>query len=111
MASKPVPVATGVPISTTDSGAKTLDTHEKTPAPDSSDSARDSDNEDIDGDYGSYHGHVFSDEKKAEYWRNVYETAQYEGRHRFDPTLTWTAKEEKALKRKVGAYASQIFSN
>lgn len=61
----------------------------------------DSSIEDIDGDYGSYGNHVFSDPKVAEYWRSVYETATYEGRHRFDPTFTWTAAEEKRLKRKA----------
>ncbi|OCT54833.1 putative transporter [Cladophialophora carrionii] len=57
--------------------------------------------EDVDGDYGSYGNHVFSDPKVAEYWRNVYENAHYEGRHRFDPSFTWSATEEKRLKRKV----------
>lgn len=57
--------------------------------------------EDVDGDYGSYGNHVFSDPKVAEYWRSVYETATYEGRHRFDPTFTWSAAEEKRLKRKA----------
>lgn len=60
-----------------------------------------SEHEDIDGDYGSYSNHAFSDPKIAAYWRGIYETAQYEGRHRFDPSLTWSATEEKRLKRKV----------
>jgi len=55
----------------------------------------------IQGDYGSGRDHVFSDPKVADYWRNVYETAHYEGRHRFDPTFTWSAAEELRLKRKV----------
>ncbi|KAJ9611995.1 hypothetical protein H2200_003590 [Cladophialophora chaetospira] len=59
--------------------------------------------EDIDGDYGSYANHVFSDPKVAEYWRNVFEKAHYEGRHRFDPNFTWSAAEEKRLKRKLTA--------
>ena len=53
------------------------------------------------GDYGSDSNHVFSDPKVADYWRGVYENAKYEGRHRFDPTLTWSADEEKKLKRRV----------
>ncbi|USW54319.1 Putative major facilitator superfamily, MFS transporter superfamily [Septoria linicola] len=53
------------------------------------------------GDYGSDSNHAFSDPKVADYWRGVYEKAQYEGRHRFDPTLTWSADEEKKLKRRV----------
>lgn len=52
-------------------------------------------------DYGSNPNHVFADPKIAEYWRGVYEKARYEGRHRFDPDLTWTANEEIALKHKV----------
>ncbi len=55
----------------------------------------------IDGDYGSYRNHVFANPKLAAYWRNVYENARYEGRHRFDPDFTWSASEEKSLKRKV----------
>lgn len=53
------------------------------------------------GDYGSDGNHVFSDPNVADYWRGVYEKAQYEGRHRFDPTLTWSAEEEQKLKRRV----------
>ncbi|KAG8630706.1 hypothetical protein KVT40_002325 [Elsinoe batatas] len=68
---------------------------------DSADSSIHSGEEDIDGDYGSYHNHIFKDPKVAEYWRNVYENASYEGRHRFDPHITWTATEEKRLRRKI----------
>ncbi|KAF3926862.1 hypothetical protein ABW20_dc0103816 [Dactylellina cionopaga] len=72
----------------------------KTPIADSSSSRSDGGTEqEIDGDYGSYGNHVFSDPKVAEYWRGVYETAKYEGRHRFDPDITWSAAEEKRLKR------------
>lgn len=52
-------------------------------------------------DYGSSDNHVFSNPKVAEYWRGVYERATYEGRHRFDPSFTWTADEEIKLKHKV----------
>ncbi|KAF2165022.1 hypothetical protein M409DRAFT_24922 [Zasmidium cellare ATCC 36951] len=55
----------------------------------------------VQGDYGSDSNHVFSDPAVADYWRKVYENAQYEGRHRFDPEITWSADEEKRLKRKV----------
>lgn len=51
--------------------------------------------------YGSYDDHPFSDRVTAQYWREVYDTAEYEGRHRFDPNYTWTADEEKKLVRKV----------
>ncbi|KAF2708578.1 MFS general substrate transporter [Pleomassaria siparia CBS 279.74] len=51
--------------------------------------------------YGSTDNHVFSNSQTAEHWRGVYEAAKYEGRHRFDPTFTWTAQEEKKLVRKL----------
>ncbi|KAK7421545.1 hypothetical protein QQZ08_009890 [Neonectria magnoliae] len=44
---------------------------------------------------------VFSDPKVADHWRKVYEKAQYENRHRFDPTYTWTAEEEAKLVKKI----------
>ncbi|KAK4494268.1 hypothetical protein PRZ48_014566 [Zasmidium cellare] len=54
------------------------------------------------GDYGSDARYtVFSDPSVADYWRKVYDNAQYEGRHRFDPEISWSADEEKKLKRKV----------
>lgn len=53
--------------------------------------------------HGSYEDHVFSDRVTAQYWRDVYEEAKYEGRHRFDPNYTWTAEEERKLVRKVCA--------
>ncbi|KAK3295431.1 major facilitator superfamily domain-containing protein [Chaetomium fimeti] len=37
----------------------------------------------------------------AAHWRQVYEDAQYESRHAFDPTLTWTEEEEKRVLRKL----------
>ncbi|KAG2416031.1 hypothetical protein HFD88_007223 [Aspergillus terreus] len=46
-------------------------------------------------------GHVFEDSDTAEYWASIYEKAQYEGRHRFDPNFTWTPEEEKKLVRKL----------
>ncbi|KAG4266442.1 hypothetical protein LB506_010464 [Fusarium annulatum] len=45
--------------------------------------------------------HPFSDPEVADRWRKVYENAQYENRHRFDPSFTWTAQEEKKLVRKI----------
>lgn len=51
--------------------------------------------------YGSYEDHPFSDRITAQYWREVYDKAEYEGRHRFDPNYTWTAEEERKLVRKV----------
>lgn len=43
----------------------------------------------------------FLDPDVAEYWSNVYEKAQYECRHVFDPSLTWSEEEEKRLVRKL----------
>jgi hypothetical protein len=51
--------------------------------------------------HGSYDDHPFKDVATAQYWRDVYENAAYEGRHQFDPTYTWTPAEEKRLVRKV----------
>ncbi|KAH7057053.1 major facilitator superfamily domain-containing protein [Macrophomina phaseolina] len=55
----------------------------------------------VQGDYGSGRDHIFSDTKVADYWRNIYENAKYEGSHRFDPAFTWTAQEELRVRRKV----------
>jgi hypothetical protein len=43
----------------------------------------------------------FADPEAAEHWRLVYEKSQYECRHAFDPSLTWTEEEEKRLVRKL----------
>jgi hypothetical protein len=43
----------------------------------------------------------FLDPEIAQYWRLVYEKAQYECRHVFDPSLTWSEDEEKRLVRKL----------
>ncbi|KAF5001825.1 hypothetical protein FGRMN_800 [Fusarium graminum] len=45
--------------------------------------------------------HPFTDPEIANRWRKVYEKAEYENRHRFDPNFTWTAREEKKLVRKI----------
>src|SRR5690242_14855109 len=45
----------------------------------------------------------FSDPATVQYWRDIYENAQYEGRHRFDPEFTWAQEEEKKLVRQVCA--------
>lgn len=55
---------------------------------------------DADG-YGSTEDHIFKDPAVASYWRGVYENANYENRHRFDPELKWTADEEKRVRRKI----------
>ncbi|KAF3037219.1 hypothetical protein E8E12_004771 [Didymella heteroderae] len=51
--------------------------------------------------HGSYEDHPFNDRVTAQYWQEVYEKAEYEGRHRFDPDYTWTAEEERKLVRKL----------
>lgn len=43
----------------------------------------------------------FADPVVAEYYRDVYERAQYECRHVFDPEVEWTEEEEKAIVRKL----------
>ncbi|KAK8079369.1 allantoate permease [Apiospora hydei] len=49
-----------------------------------------------------YHGpNPFSDPEAAAHWKKTYEDSQYECRHVFDPTATWTAQEERAVIRKV----------
>ncbi|KAK2048059.1 major facilitator superfamily transporter [Colletotrichum somersetense] len=51
--------------------------------------------------HGSTDEHVFSDPVAADYWRKVYEKAQYENRHRFDPSYQWSAEDERKLVRKI----------
>ena len=43
----------------------------------------------------------FLDPKIEAYWRQIYEQAQYECRHEFDPHAQWTPEEEKKLVRKL----------
>ncbi|KAK3360567.1 major facilitator superfamily domain-containing protein [Lasiosphaeria hispida] len=43
----------------------------------------------------------FADPVTAEHWREVYEKSQYECRHVYNPTLTWTEEEEKTIIRKL----------
>jgi len=51
---------------------------------------------------GSYDAdNPFKDPTVAQHWREVYENSQYECRHVFDPTLTWSEEEEKRLVRKL----------
>lgn len=44
--------------------------------------------------------HTFQDPKVAQYYRDLYEKAGYECRHRFDPDFYWTKKEERKLVRR-----------
>ncbi|KAI1810606.1 MFS general substrate transporter [Poronia punctata] len=43
----------------------------------------------------------FLDPRIASYWSDVYDACEYECRDAFDPTLEWTAEEEKKIIRKI----------
>lgn len=43
----------------------------------------------------------FRDPTVAQHWRDVYEKSQYECRHVFDPSLSWSEEEERRLVRKL----------
>ncbi|KUJ19005.1 MFS general substrate transporter [Mollisia scopiformis] len=43
----------------------------------------------------------FLDQEVAQHWAEVYEKSKYEGRHVFEPTMTWEKDEEKKLVRKL----------
>ncbi|KAK4064178.1 uncharacterized protein Triagg1_9157 [Trichoderma aggressivum f. europaeum] len=43
----------------------------------------------------------FRDPAVAQHWTEVYEKSQYECRHVFDPSLSWTEEEERRLIRKL----------
>lgn len=55
----------------------------------------------ISSDSDSHPDNPFADPAVAERYAIIYEKAQYECRHVFDPELTWTPQEEKALVRKL----------
>lgn len=65
------------------------------------DAGRGSTEDSANEDYGSSNDHVFSDPVVADRWRQIYEQARYENRHRFDPEYKWTAREETKLVRKI----------
>jgi hypothetical protein len=46
-------------------------------------------------------GNIFADPEVAAYYKDVYENAQYECRHVFDPIATWSQEEEKKVIRKL----------
>lgn len=50
---------------------------------------------------GSVEPHVFTNPYRAAHWKETYDAATYEGRHRFDPSWSWSPKEELRLKKKV----------
>jgi hypothetical protein len=55
--------------------------------------------------------HVFSDPRRAAYWKSVYDDVRYEGRARFDPAFTWSASAERVLIRKVFSYSSMFITD
>ncbi|KAJ4372801.1 hypothetical protein N0V86_008167 [Didymella sp. IMI 355093] len=59
--------------------------------------------------HGSYEDHPFSNPAIAQHWRDVYDKAEYEGRHRFDPEYTWTAEEERRLDFRITLWAWMMF--
>lgn len=52
-------------------------------------------------EYGSSDDHIFSDPAIADRWRQIFENAKYENRHRFDPSFQWTAEEELKVVKKI----------
>ncbi|KAF5092154.1 hypothetical protein D0Z00_004710, partial [Geotrichum galactomycetum] len=46
---------------------------------------------------GGLRDNIFLDPEVANYYREIYENAHYEGRHVFDPELTWTKEEERKI--------------
>jgi hypothetical protein len=54
-----------------------------------------------DEEFGELAKNPFLDPDVAAHWRQAYENAEYECRHVFDPTLTWTEEEEKRVIRKI----------
>lgn len=51
------------------------------------------------------HGSVFDDSRAAEFYQPV---EKYEGKHRFDPTATWTPEEERKLVRTVSVFLAML---
>ncbi|CEP22079.1 unnamed protein product [Cyberlindnera jadinii] len=41
--------------------------------------------------------HIFKDAENVKFYTNIYEKAQYECRHLFDPIFTWTPEEERKV--------------
>ena len=54
-----------------------------------------------DDEYGALAKNPFLEPDIAAHWRQAYEDAQYECRHVFDATITWTEEEEKRVIRKI----------
>ncbi|ANB13602.1 hypothetical protein AWJ20_1899 [Sugiyamaella lignohabitans] len=60
--------------------------------------------DDLEPDSSSHYSakaHTFEDPTVADYYRKLYESTEYEGRHHFDPEFTWEHEEERELIRKT----------
>ncbi|KAK5168203.1 uncharacterized protein LTR77_006772 [Saxophila tyrrhenica] len=51
--------------------------------------------------YGAVFPHVFSHPDREQHWREVFERSQYEGRHRFDPSFSWTGQTLDLVRRNI----------
>ena len=56
---------------------------------------------DSDEDGEAFRKNPFLDPDVAEHWSSTYEKSEYECRHVFDPSFTWTEEEEKKLVRRL----------
>ena len=56
---------------------------------------------DSDEDGEALRKNPFLDPDVAEHWAAVYEKSQYESRHAFDPSFTWSEEEERKLVRRL----------
>ncbi|QLQ78669.1 hypothetical protein HG537_0B00160 [Torulaspora globosa] len=50
--------------------------------------------------------HVFTNPQQAKYYRDLYESTDYECRHLFDPDMTWTEEEERSVVKKNDWYVT-----
>ena len=56
---------------------------------------------DSDEDGDAFRKNPFLDPDVADHWTIIYEKSEYECRHIFDPSFTWTPEEEKKLVRRL----------
>lgn len=73
--------------------------HESSPKKETTVSTSSSISPSVDGD--ELRDNPFADPDVAAYYATLYEKAQYECRHVFDPKLQWTREEERRLVRKL----------
>ncbi|RDW93492.1 uncharacterized protein DSM5745_00814 [Aspergillus mulundensis] len=63
----------------------------------------------LDAETDSDSSNPFADPEVAERYAALYEKAQYECRHVFDPTLVWTREEERKIVRKIDGKCVMFF--